>query len=164
MLDGNVLVRLDALVNFFFGFLAHVELVHDVPTVAPELAAQDVFVEEIRALGELDGLVDMTQCVLALAVNLAFEIGELLQREDFFLDVLGIFFIDVLGRDGAEELDGLVDFAELRHGEEMREAGARMPVVDALGEEVRGRLHRRVEHEMRELVKGFLCHIVPSIG
>ena len=67
VVDGDVFVGFDALVDLGFGFLRHIHLVHEVPAVGPELAAQDVLVEEIRRLGELDGHVDVAQAVVELA-------------------------------------------------------------------------------------------------
>ena len=67
VVDGDILVGFDALVDLRLCLLRHVHLVHEVPAVGPELAAQDVLVEEIRRLGELDGHVDVAQAVVELA-------------------------------------------------------------------------------------------------
>ena len=49
----------NALICLRFRFLGHAQLVHEIPTIRPELAAQDVLVEEIRGFGTFDRQVDV---------------------------------------------------------------------------------------------------------
>ena len=78
----------NALICLRLRFLGHAQLVHEIPAIRPELAAQDVLVEEIRGLGTFDRQVDMLKRSFLGRLVRRFEGTQPLHGIDFFLDIL----------------------------------------------------------------------------
>ena len=130
--DGNAFIRL------CLCFLGHAKLVHEVPAVCPEFAAQNIFVEKICGLRALDCHIDMIKRRCLRFLFTGFQCTQSLESVDFFLYILRQLLVRLGVYDALKEFHRLCPM--LRHlCEEMCEPCAGMPVLCTARKKLMGR-------------------------
>ena len=149
----------NALIGLRLGILGHAEFVHEVPSIRPQFAAQNVLVEEIRPLGAFDREIDVLKCRFLCFLFLRLKCRESLHGVDFFLHVLREFLVHFGIHDALKEFDGLRTL--LRHlREKMSEPRPCVPVLHTAGKELVGWsvFSETVDDEMDAFMKCFRRH------